>query len=443
MKDLKIYLFAFLVGVLMIACEEEAPMSSCSDGIQNGTEQGVDCGGDCTACITLGCTDPIAHNYDSDADTDDGSCETCTDGILNGDESRVDCGGSCPNICTYINEVNLPGSQFLGGSILCSDNNIVIYGIGFVIGNVFISKIDRFGEVLWDYTSDESIRLTGLVESPEGDYVAIGESDSGQTVVTKISSDGELIWTREIVRFHQGTPIIEKGVSITNAQDDGFILVTDPASFSFPFDLLTDADQLLKIDNNGNLDVSWGGTTQSQSTFSGNRVNIIRSVSNGYVLGLTNGIIIKTDNDGIVEWSKDANTEGPMVEIIELEDGSLVTAGGFGSSSSDASFGLMKRNAEGTEIWTELINGDGSSTAVVNSMNDNLIAVGSSNDNSLIVKFDTNGNELLRSEIDVCSFSNHSVYTESDSGILLVGTSECSNSESKISVLKLNYNGQL
>ncbi len=47
---------------------------TCTDGIQNGDETGVDCGG--TTCPT---------------------CPTCTDGIQNGDEIGVDCGGTdCP-----------------------------------------------------------------------------------------------------------------------------------------------------------------------------------------------------------------------------------------------------------------------------------------------------------------------------------------------------------
>ncbi|MDY8138065.1 GEVED domain-containing protein [Aquimarina sp. 2201CG5-10] len=47
---------------------------SCNDGVQNGDETGVDCGGSCEPCTT----DP-----------------TCNDGIQNGDETGVDCGGSC------------------------------------------------------------------------------------------------------------------------------------------------------------------------------------------------------------------------------------------------------------------------------------------------------------------------------------------------------------
>ncbi|NLR89750.1 family 31 carbohydrate-binding protein [Flammeovirga sp. SR4] len=53
---------------------------TCGDGIQNGDETGVDCGG-------ASCND----------------CPTCSDGIQNGDETGVDCGGanciSCEEVC--------------------------------------------------------------------------------------------------------------------------------------------------------------------------------------------------------------------------------------------------------------------------------------------------------------------------------------------------------
>ena len=44
---------------------------TCDDGVQNGNETGVDCGGDCAAC------------------------PTCDDGVQNGNETGVDCGGDC------------------------------------------------------------------------------------------------------------------------------------------------------------------------------------------------------------------------------------------------------------------------------------------------------------------------------------------------------------
>ena len=48
---------------------DNGPNPTCDDGIQNGDETGIDCGGSCAACAT------------------------CDDGILNGDETGVDCGG--------------------------------------------------------------------------------------------------------------------------------------------------------------------------------------------------------------------------------------------------------------------------------------------------------------------------------------------------------------
>ena len=47
---------------------------TCSDGVQNGTETGIDCGGSCTACT---------------------AAPTCSDGVQNGTETGIDCGGSC------------------------------------------------------------------------------------------------------------------------------------------------------------------------------------------------------------------------------------------------------------------------------------------------------------------------------------------------------------
>jgi len=59
-------------------------VSSCNDGIRNGNEIGVDCGGSCPNCQQQA---------------------NCFDGIQNQGETGIDCGGSCPScngsICNY------------------------------------------------------------------------------------------------------------------------------------------------------------------------------------------------------------------------------------------------------------------------------------------------------------------------------------------------------
>ncbi|MEZ4886436.1 MAG: T9SS type A sorting domain-containing protein [Chitinophagales bacterium] len=81
------------------ANQDDGSCLTCSDGLLNGDEVAIDCGGaKCLPCIE-GCMDVAAHNYDATAQVDDGSCETCTDGILNGDETAIDCGGSLCAVC--------------------------------------------------------------------------------------------------------------------------------------------------------------------------------------------------------------------------------------------------------------------------------------------------------------------------------------------------------
>src|SRR5690606_15932155 len=72
---------------------------SCSDGVANGLESDVDCGGPCPPCgdgktCTKGqeCLSGVCQG---------GVCQPpkCDDGLKNGGESDVDCGQSCPDKC--------------------------------------------------------------------------------------------------------------------------------------------------------------------------------------------------------------------------------------------------------------------------------------------------------------------------------------------------------
>jgi hypothetical protein len=81
-----------------------APVApTCDDGIQNGDETGVDCGGStCPACPEPTCNDGIQNGDETGVDCG-GSCNacpaTCDDGIQNGDETGVDCGGTSCSPC--------------------------------------------------------------------------------------------------------------------------------------------------------------------------------------------------------------------------------------------------------------------------------------------------------------------------------------------------------
>lgn len=77
----------------------------CNNGIQDGQETGVDCGGpDCGPCPPT-CNDGIQNGDETGVDCG-GSCQpcmvmaTCDDGMQNGQETGVDCGGPDCTPCT-------------------------------------------------------------------------------------------------------------------------------------------------------------------------------------------------------------------------------------------------------------------------------------------------------------------------------------------------------
>ena len=104
--------------------------SSCTDGVQNGDEEGVDCGGSCSPCAT--CTDGV-QNGDEEGIDCGGSCSpcaTCTDSVQNGDEEGIDCGGSCEPC----------------GTSVCDNEQIVT------------------DSVVWNFENDELASLQGSMD---------------------------------------------------------------------------------------------------------------------------------------------------------------------------------------------------------------------------------------------------------------------------------------
>ncbi|WP_142786219.1 glycoside hydrolase family 16 protein [Changchengzhania lutea] len=100
-----------LLGAISFSCSSSdistsTPLvnSTCTDGIQNGTETGIDCGGDlCDSCPP-----------------------TCNDGIKNGTETDVDCGGDscapCPDPLVSIPTTGYDAPTFyVGYNLIWSD----------------------------------------------------------------------------------------------------------------------------------------------------------------------------------------------------------------------------------------------------------------------------------------------------------------------------------
>ncbi len=114
---------------------------TCTDGVQNGGETGVDCGGPCPACTTG---------------------PTCSDGIQNGDETGIDCGGSCPNSCAAVGEGNC--GEF--GISHVNDNTVRVY------------HKDNGWSASWQYVCLDGYCVTG--EKKDGYYYKDFDAALGQ-----------------------------------------------------------------------------------------------------------------------------------------------------------------------------------------------------------------------------------------------------------------------
>ncbi|MBM3204546.1 hypothetical protein FJZ48_01015 [Candidatus Uhrbacteria bacterium] len=107
-------------------CQRAANTHTCNDGFQNQNESDVDCGGVCNPCVN-------GRSCNSNADCAsnrclNGTCNpvnqvTCQDGVFNGAETDVDCGGGvCPRC--GINKFCGGNADCLSG--LCSSGRCVV-----------------------------------------------------------------------------------------------------------------------------------------------------------------------------------------------------------------------------------------------------------------------------------------------------------------------------
>lgn len=108
---------------------ECAPCDPCWNGVRDGDEVGIDCGGSCNRLCSSLCGDGILNGTETELDcggSECPACPTCTDQIMNGDEVGIDCGGSECNPCATSNNCTngiRDGDEFWAdcGGTICPD----------------------------------------------------------------------------------------------------------------------------------------------------------------------------------------------------------------------------------------------------------------------------------------------------------------------------------
>ncbi len=154
---------------------------TCTDGIQNGNETGVDCGGDCAPCSGgATCSDGVQNGNETGVDCGGScpACPTCSDGIQNGNETGVDCGGDC-SPCTG-GSCDAPGGLFA--------SNIKPKRAKLNWGSVSAAtsyeiEIDEAGQTNWNVftTTSTNITITSLSNNQAYDWRVRSVCSGGAT----------------------------------------------------------------------------------------------------------------------------------------------------------------------------------------------------------------------------------------------------------------------
>ncbi len=153
---------------------------TCDDGTQNGDEEGVDCGGtECPVCPT--CDDGIMNGDEEEIDcggTVCAPCPTCNDGIMNGDEEMVDCGGTeCP-VCPTCDDGIMNGDEDdvdCGGSVCadCPCTDIVLLYDGSASAIDIPDGTDRFVRDYIESQGEVTIQAGTLIQLRAGQVIEI------------------------------------------------------------------------------------------------------------------------------------------------------------------------------------------------------------------------------------------------------------------------------
>jgi hypothetical protein len=218
-------------------------------------------------------------------------------------------------------------------------------------------------EVEWyrTYGSSQTDWGWAVQQTFDGGYIIAGETTSYgagsyDAWLVKVDENGREEWNRTF-----GGQMRDGARSVQQTAEGGYILAGYADSYGFPGH---DA-WLIKTDENGNE--QWNQTVGGRYSDAGYNVKqtndggyIVTGYTYSYGSGSNDLWIIKTDNDGVVQWT---STVGGYDSdyghaIQELEDGGFVTTGvtsSFGSGNQDVL--LVKTDHQGNVLWQKTYGG--------------------------------------------------------------------------------------
>lgn len=313
------------------------------------------------------------------------------------------------------------GCIVIGSAITCYDTTAFCLGYGWLL------KLDSAGEISWQkgYRIGAMATFFSGQQTSDNGYILAGFGDAlGQvTPITRLwllkaDNTGDVLWQIAVALNDGYLNACANSVQQTN--DGGYIV----AGYVSNPDTMTSYDIfVLKFDQNGNL--QWHKAFVSDEVFDigwcGRQTN-----DNGYIIaGQTqdtigygmDGLLMKLNNNGAVQWQRNYESgEGDGLRFAEQTNDGGYIAGGLYSSGWEYNGGdIMKTDQEGYIEWQKIYPNDKISSIVQTADTGFVFASNASVEHNgwtsvdyIVVKTDRNGNTTRNLED-----ANVSVYNTS------------------------------
>ncbi|MEO6165984.1 MAG: hypothetical protein ABIO46_04360, partial [Chitinophagales bacterium] len=310
-----------------------------------------------------------------------------------------------------------------------------------ILSTVHISNAQNTFEETFPDTTNHTIR--GLFKTQNGNYIAggfgkgAGSGIDWDAQLIKFDSIGNIAWLKRY-----GTSVLEECYGVAPLNDGGIVMA---GILEGPFPVKT---LLMKTDNDGNL--LWSKAF-SNSTGGNEYAETIAVSADGSfgISGVTddiNGVnahVIKTDGSGNFIWSAwydiDPGLGSYPTKIAASNDGGFVLAGGLSSFSSMM---IIKIDGTGNNQWSKGVNGFSAPNVrdIVQAKDDGFLVSGNgfsasrNSTDALLFKLDASGTLQWSKEFSFTgNCSAESIIATDDGGCALLCTIALSDTDSNAS----------
>lgn len=185
-------------------------------------------------------------------------------------------------------------------------------------------KLNRSGKLQWTKQFTASTQPTffyRILETTDKHIIALGylgKSSGANTIVIKMTPNGQPIWQKEIVIPGSGEQF---GLMLTQT-NDGHIVITSNVNNQNPGIVQA---QLLKVNiSNGSLiwerQFQFNGSAEARSLIADGASLVVVGVVNGPSQTMNDGFVMKLDHsNGNIQWMKMIESEGRMNRLLDIK----------------------------------------------------------------------------------------------------------------------------